>query len=241
MRYLTTNNLLAPSVQMTEDPLSLPTLAGSLPQWPHIWNMAVNTLRMAPREQEMVWPGAEDLQTTAREAQVRQAAGNAKDCGVCALLSTADTLLPVRRQGSLLSTLDRRAWRGVNNINCLPLLAIHIPLVHDHFPLPLFLNSPQSWPVPPPPRAPSSSLSPCSPSYFSSCPCSPSFAYPRSRHLTAQMGTQAAGNSPRLVAGLADWLVLVLELLLPVVPPFGPPVEKHTRKKKFFLIFKPPS
>ena len=57
------------------------------------------------------------------------------------------------------------------------------------------------------------------------------------------MGARAAGDSPRLVAGLAEQLELVLELLLPVMPPLGPSVERHTRKNKinFVLIFKPPS
>ena len=44
-----------------------------------------------------MWPGAEDLLTVARAAQVRQPAGNNKDCGLCALLSTVSTLFRLPR------------------------------------------------------------------------------------------------------------------------------------------------
>ena len=52
---------------------------------------------------------------------------------------------------------------------------------------------------------------------------------------------RAAGDFPRLVAGLAVQLELVLELLPPVVPPLGPSVERHKRKTKliFSLILTP--
>ena len=108
VRHWTAHHLLAPNVQMTVDPPGMPTLEGSSPQWTRTWDTAVNTLRMAPRGQRTVWPGGEDLLTVARAAQVRQPAGNNKDCGVCALLSTVGTLLRVPRPGNRLSILDRR-------------------------------------------------------------------------------------------------------------------------------------
>ena len=63
---------------------------------------------MAPRGQRAGWPDAEHLLATARAAQVQQPAGNNKDCGVCALMSTVGTLLLVPRPGNVLSALDRR-------------------------------------------------------------------------------------------------------------------------------------
>ena len=71
----------------------------------------------------------------ARAAQVRQLAGNDKDCGVCALLSTVGTLLRVPRLGNLLSSLDRQ-WvaaialkRDMGRVVCLPSLGV-CPLRH---------------------------------------------------------------------------------------------------------------
>ena len=63
---------------------------------------------LAPRGQRAGWPGAEHLLAPTRAAQVQQPAGNNKDCGVCALMSTADTVPWVPRPGNLLSALDRR-------------------------------------------------------------------------------------------------------------------------------------
>ena len=63
-----------------------------------------------------MWPGAETLLVTARATQVRQPTGNAKDCGVCALLSTVGTLLRVPRPGNRLPTLDRR-WVAAVALN----------------------------------------------------------------------------------------------------------------------------
>ena len=95
MRHWTAHHLLAPDMRLTVDPLGQPTVAGSRPQWPHTWDMAVKTVRMAPGGQRAVWPGAENVLATARAAQVRQPDGNNKDCGVCALMSTIRTLLRV--------------------------------------------------------------------------------------------------------------------------------------------------
>ena len=89
-------------------PLGQPAVSEAQPQWPHKWDMAVRTMCMAPRGQRAGWPGAEHLLATARAAQVQQPAGNNKDCGVCALMSTVGTLLRVPRPGNLLSALDRR-------------------------------------------------------------------------------------------------------------------------------------
>ena len=108
MWHRTANHLLAPDVQLTVNPLNRPVVSGALPQWPHTWDMAVRTMRMAPRGERAEWPGAEHLLATARAAQVQQPTGNDKDCGVCALLSALGTLLRVLRPGNLLSTLDRR-------------------------------------------------------------------------------------------------------------------------------------
>ena len=83
-------------------------VSGAPPQWPHTWDMAVRTMRMASRGQRAGWPGAEHLLATARTAHVQQPAGNNKDCGVCALVSTVGTLLRVPRPCNLLSALDRR-------------------------------------------------------------------------------------------------------------------------------------
>ena len=61
-----------------------------------------------PEGQRAGWPGAEHLLATARAAQMQQPAGNNKDCGVCALMSTVGTLLWVPRPDNILSALDRR-------------------------------------------------------------------------------------------------------------------------------------
>ena len=108
MRHWTSHHLLAPATQLTVDPLGQPAVSGAQPQWPHTLDMAVRTMRMAPRGQRAGSPGAEHLLVTARAAQVQQPAGNNKDCGVCALMSTVGTLLRVPRQGNLLSAVDRR-------------------------------------------------------------------------------------------------------------------------------------
>ena len=94
-----------PVTQLTVDPLGQPAVSGAQPQWPHTWDMAVRTMRMAPRGQRAEWPGAEHLLATAGAAQVQQPAGNNKDCGVCALMCTVGTLLRVPRPGNLLSAL----------------------------------------------------------------------------------------------------------------------------------------
>ena len=108
MRHWTSHHLLAPATRLTVDPLGQPAVSGAQPQWPHTWDMAVRTMRMAPRGQRAEWPGAEHVLATARAAQVQQPAGNNKDCGVCALMSTVGTLVRVPRAGNLLSALDRR-------------------------------------------------------------------------------------------------------------------------------------
>ena len=108
MRHWTSHHLLAPATQLTVDPLGQPAVSGAQPQWPHTWDMAVRTMRMVPRGQRAGWPGAEHHLATARAAQVQQPAGNNKDCGVCALMSTVGTRLRVPRPGNLLSALDRR-------------------------------------------------------------------------------------------------------------------------------------
>ena len=108
MRHWAAHHLLAPDMRLTVDPLDRPVVLGAPPQWPHTWDMAVRTMRMAPRGQRAEWPGAEHLLATAQAAQVQQPAGNDKDGGVCALMSALGTLLRVPRPGNLLSTLDRR-------------------------------------------------------------------------------------------------------------------------------------
>ena len=108
MRHWTAHHLLAPDMRLTVDPFDRPVVSGAPPQWPHTWDMAVRTMRMAPRCQRAEWPGAEHLLATAQAAQVQQPAGKHKDCGVCALMSAIGTLLRVPRPGNLLSTLDRR-------------------------------------------------------------------------------------------------------------------------------------
>ena len=95
-------------MRLTVDPLDRLVVWGGPPQWPHTWDMAVRTMRMAPRGQRAAWPGAAHLLVTAQAGQVQQPAGNNKDCGVCALMSALGTLLRVPRPGNLLSTLDRR-------------------------------------------------------------------------------------------------------------------------------------
>ena len=107
IRHWTAHHL-SPDMRLTVDPLDRPVVLGAPPQWPHTWDMAVRTMRMAPRGQRAGWPGAEHLLAEARAAQVQQPAGNNKDCGVCALMSAIGTLLRVPRLGNLLSTLDRR-------------------------------------------------------------------------------------------------------------------------------------
>ena len=108
VRHWTAHHLLAPDTQLTVDPLGQPVVSGAPPQWPHTWDMAVRALRMASRGQRAGWPGAERLLATARTAQVQQPAGNNKDCGVCARMSTVGTLLRVPRPGNLPSALDMR-------------------------------------------------------------------------------------------------------------------------------------
>ena len=46
-RHWTAHHLLASNVQLTVYPLNQRTLAGRPPEWPHTWNMAVGTMRMA--------------------------------------------------------------------------------------------------------------------------------------------------------------------------------------------------
>ena len=116
MRHWTAHHLLAPDMRLTVDPLDRPVVSGAPPQWPHTWDMAVRTMRMAPKGQRAGWPGGEHLLAAARAAQVRQPAGNNKDCGVCILMSAIGTLLRVPRPGNLLSTLDRR-WVAVVVLN----------------------------------------------------------------------------------------------------------------------------
>ena len=108
MRHWTAHHPLAADMRLTVDPLDQPVVSGGQPEWPHTWDMAVRTMRMAPRGQRAEWPGAELLLATAQAAQVQQPAGNNKDCGVCALMSALGTLLRVPRPGNLLSTLDKR-------------------------------------------------------------------------------------------------------------------------------------
>ena len=108
MRHWTAHHLVAPDMRLTVDPLDRRVVSGAPPQWPHTWDMAARTMRMAPRGQRAGWPGAEHLLAEAQATQVQQPAGNTKDCGVCALMSAIGTLLRVPRPGNLLSTLDRR-------------------------------------------------------------------------------------------------------------------------------------
>ena len=108
MRHWTAHHLLALDMRLIVDPLDQPGVSGALTQWPHTWNMAVRTMRIAPSGQRAEGPGAEHLLATAQAAQVQQPAGNNKDCGVCALMSALGALLRVPRPGNLLSTLERR-------------------------------------------------------------------------------------------------------------------------------------
>ena len=87
MRHWTVHHLLAPDMRLTLDPLDRPVVSGATPQWPHTWDMAVRTMRMAPRSQRAEWAGEEHLLATAQVAQVQQPADKNKDCGVCALMS----------------------------------------------------------------------------------------------------------------------------------------------------------
>ena len=142
MRHWTSHHLVAPATQLTVDPLGQPAVSGAQPKWPHTWDMAVRTMRMAPTGQRAGWPGAEHLLATARAAHVQQPAGNNKDCGVCALMSTVSTLLRVPRPGNLLSALDRR-WvaavvlnRDMGPIACLPSLGKLPAAVLDALPAP---------------------------------------------------------------------------------------------------------
>ena len=116
MRHWTAHHLVARATQLTVDPLGQPVVSEAPPQWPHTWDMAVRTMRMAPRGQMAGWPGAEHLLAEARAAQVQQPAGNTKDCCVCALMSAVGTLLRVPRPGNLLSALDRR-WVAAMVLN----------------------------------------------------------------------------------------------------------------------------
>ena len=142
MRHWAANHLVAPDVRLTVEPLDRPVVSGAPPQWRHTWDMAVRTMRMAPRGQRAGWPGAEHLPAEARAAQVQQPAGNTKDCGVCALMSAVGTLLRVPRPGNLLSALDRR-WvaavvlnRDVGPIARLPSLGELPAAVLDALPAP---------------------------------------------------------------------------------------------------------
>ena len=108
MRHWTAQHLVAPDMRLTVHPLDRLVVSGAPPQWPHTWDMAVRTMRMAPRGQRAGWPGAQQLLAEARAAQVQQRAGNTKDCGMCALMSAIGTLLRVPRPGNLLSALDTR-------------------------------------------------------------------------------------------------------------------------------------
>ena len=112
-RHWTAQHLPSPNVQLTLDPLDLPTLECSSPKWTRRLDTAVRTLRMAPGGQRTVWPGAEDLLTVPRVAQARQPATIRKHCGVCALLSTVGILLRVPRPGTLVTRLDRRWMAAV--------------------------------------------------------------------------------------------------------------------------------
>ena len=94
MRHLTAHHLVAPDMRLAVDPLGWPVVSGAPPQWPHTWDMAARTMRMAPRGQRVGWPGAEHLLAEARAAQVQQPAGNTKDCGVCALMSACPPSVP---------------------------------------------------------------------------------------------------------------------------------------------------
>ena len=142
MRHWTAHHLLAPDMRLTVDPLDQHVVPGAPPQWPHTWDMAVQTMRMAPRGQKAEWPGAEHLLATAQAAQVQQPDGNDKDCGVCALMSALGTRLRVPRPGNLLSTLDRR-WvaavvlnRDMGPIARLPSLGEPPAAVLDALPAP---------------------------------------------------------------------------------------------------------
>ena len=142
MRHWTVHHLVAPDMRLTVDPLDRLVMSGAPPQWPHTWDMAVRTMRMAPRGQRAGWPGAEHLLAEARAAQVQQPAGNTKDCGVCALLSAVGTLLRGPRPGNLLSALDRR-WvaavvpnRDMGPIAHLPSLGELPAAVSDALPAP---------------------------------------------------------------------------------------------------------
>ena len=103
-------------MQLPVDPLGQTVVSGAPPQWPHTWDMAVRTMRMASKGQRAGWPGAEHLLATAWTAQVQQPAGNSKDCGVCALMSVVGTLLRVPRPGNLLSELNMR-WVAAMVLN----------------------------------------------------------------------------------------------------------------------------
>ena len=142
MRHWTAHHLLTPDMRLTVDPLDRPVVPGAPPPWPHTWDMAVRTMRMAPRSQRAEWPGVEHVLATAQAAQVQQPGGNNQDCGVCALMSALGTLLRVPRPGNLLSTLDRR-WvaavvlnRVMGPIVCLPSLGELPAAVLDALPAP---------------------------------------------------------------------------------------------------------
>ena len=113
MRHWTAHHLLAPDMRLTVDPLGHPVVARGPPHWPQTWDMAVWTMRMAPRGQRAEWAGADHLLATAQAAQVKQPADNSKECGVSALMSAIGTLLRVPRPDNLLCTLDRRLVAAV--------------------------------------------------------------------------------------------------------------------------------
>ena len=130
IRHWTAHHLLAPDLQLTVDSLDRPVMSGAPPQWPHTWDMAVRTVRMAPWSQRAEWLGAEHLLATTQAAEVQQPADNNKDCGVCALMSALDTLLRVPRPGNLLSMLDRR-WVAAVVLNRDMGPIAHLPSLGD--------------------------------------------------------------------------------------------------------------
>ena len=70
MRHWTAHHPLAPDMRLTVNPLDQPVMAEAPPQWTHTSDMAVRTMRMAPRGQRAEWPGAQHLLATAQAAQV---------------------------------------------------------------------------------------------------------------------------------------------------------------------------
>ena len=49
MRHWTAHHLVAPDMRLAVDLLGRPVVSGAPPQWPHTWDMAGRTMRMAPR------------------------------------------------------------------------------------------------------------------------------------------------------------------------------------------------